>query len=412
MSKRVLLPIIILAIAVMIFAALFLARPERPPVERPDKIWRVETMTASPQRISPEVTLYGRVDTPRRASLNAAINADVVTVPVLEGAVVDKDTVLITLDNSDADLQLAQRQADLAEIEALIRSEKARYRRDKGLLANEKSLLVLAEKAVERAKKLDQTRLVTRSSVDDAIANQQRQLVTLKRLEHDIAEHPARLAGLEARFVRAKALVNQAELDVQRATIQAPFNGRVANLTVSIGDRVRQGDSLLTIYDLDHLEVRAQIPGRYLKQIRDALSQSTQPQAQAKLDDHTLSFKLTRLSGETRQDSGGVDGLFTLNGDQKALTLGTFLALSLSLNVEENVIDVPFNALYGSDRIYRVKDGYLDAVKIERVGEYEHASGQQRLLIRSADITPGDQLVITQLPNAITGLRVEAMNGN
>ena len=410
MLKRVLLPIVILSISVLVFMGLSLSKPEKKTIERPEKVWRVKSVPVQFEQISPEITVYGRVETPRRASLNAAISADITQVNVLEGAVVSQDNVLLTLDNSDAYLLLNQREADLAEVNALMSSEQARYRRDKGLLANEKALLVLAEKAVTRARKLDASRLVTRSSLDDAVANEQRQIVTLKRLQHDVAEHPARLAGLKARQARAKALLEQAKLDVERSIIKAPFNGRIANLNVSIGDRVRVGDNLLSIYDLDELEVRAQIPGRYLRQIRDGLTQGQAAMATAILDGKPLNFELTRLSGETRQDSGGVDGLFSLAGDNHTLALGTFIELSLSLGTQDNVMVMPFNALYGLNRVYRIKEGYLEAVKISRVGEYKDKEGQTQLLVHSDELRQGQRVVSTQLPNAITGLRVEALN--
>lgn len=410
MLKRVLLPLVILSIAIAIFLALGASKPEKKSRQQPEKIWRVNTVPVQFEQISPEITIYGRVETPRRASLNAALSADITQVNILEGAVVSEGDVLITLDNSDADLLLNQREADLAEVNALISSEIARQRRDKGLLANEKALLALAEKAVTRARKLDASRLVTRSSLDEAVSNQQRQIVTLKRLQYDISEHPARMAGLKAKQSRATALLDQAQLDVDRTFIKAPFNGRIANLNISLGDRVRVGDNLLTIYDLEHLEVRAQIPGRYLKQVRDNLAKGQNLTTLATLDDRVLSFELTRLSGETRQDSGGVDGLFSLVTDSQTLSLGTFIELSLSLGSQGQVIVLPFNALYGLNRVYRIKEGYLEAVKISRVGEYENSEGQTQLLIRSDDLKAGDRVISTQLPNAITGLRVEALN--
>ena len=132
--------------------------------------------------------------------------------------------------------------------------------------------------------------------------------------------------------------------------------------------------------------------------------------ATAILDGKPLTFELTRLSGETRQDSGGVDGLFSLAGDNHTLALGTFIELSLSLGTQDNVVVMPFNALYGLNRVYRIKEGYLEAVKISRVGEYQDSEGQTQLLIRSEELRQDDRVVSTQLPNAITGLRVEALN--
>ncbi len=404
------LPIAIILIAISVFIALKQSKPVKAKLEKPEKVWRVNTVDVEFQSISPQITVYGRVETPRKASLNAAITADVKQVNVLEGDVVQQGYILISLDDSDAQLLLQQREADLTEIEASISAEKTRYKRDKTLLVHENELLDLTEKAVTRAKKLEETRLLTRSSLDEAVANKQRQVVTVKRLNYDIAEHPTRLAVLKAKYNRAEALLGQAKLDIARSQITAPFSGRIAKLDVSIGDRVRIGDGLLSIYDLNNLELRAQIPGRYLKEIRQNLQQGKEVHAKAVLDDKTLDFVLTRLSGETREDSGGVDGLFTLKGNSHLLTLGTFLELSLELTSEQDVVEIPFNALYGLNRVYRIKEGYLEAVRIERIGEHQSSDDTVKLLIRSDDLKDGDNIVTTQLPNAMTGLRVEALN--
>lgn len=393
-----------------VFIALKQSKPVKAKLEKPEKVWRVNTVDVEFQSISPQITVYGRVETPRKASLNAAITADVKQVNVLEGDVVQEGDILIRLDDSDAFLLLQQRKADLAEIEASISAEKTRYKRDKTLLVHENELLDLTEKAVTRAKKLEETRLLTRSSLDEAVADKQRQVVTVKRLNYDISEHPNRLAVLKAKHDRAVALLEQAQLDIDRSQVLAPFSGRIAKLDISIGDRVRVGDRLLSIYDLDNLELRAQIPGRYLGEVRQNIQQGKEVHAKSVSDDKMLDFVLRRLSGETRQDSGGIDGLFTLKGDSHLLTLGTFLELSLELGSEQNVIEIPFNALYGLNRVYRISEGYLEAVRIERIGEHRSSDETIKLLIRSDQLKAGDKIVTTQLPNAITGLRVEALN--
>ena len=66
--------------------------------------------------------------------------------------------------------------------------------------------------------------------------------------------------------------------------------------------------------------------------------------------------------------------------------------------------------MYGLNRVYRIKNGYLESVKISRVGEFQDSDGQTQLLIRSEVLREKDEVVVTQLPNAITGLRVKALN--
>lgn len=407
MLKKIALPILIIGFAIVAFMLLKVSEPETPAMAKKEKAWLVEAVTAEYQRIAPEVTIYGRVETPRDASLKAALEADVIEVNVLEGDNVTAGQTLIKLDDIDIQLTLQQRQADVREAEAQIETENQRFQRDKALLANQKQLLELADKAVQRARKLEQTRLASQASLDDTLAAYEQQALALKQLQFDIDNHKVRLAQLQATKQRAEALLAQAEVNLSRTEIKAPFDGRVAGLTVALGDRVRPGDTLLTVYDLDNLEVRAQIPGRYIPQVRQMLQQGRNLQAEAEVDDQLIRLSLNRLSGEVRQDSGGIDGLFRIENNMTPLPLGTFVELQLQLAEQNNVIEVPFSALYGMDRVYRIDEGHLQSVTIERVGEIEREAGKNSLLIRSDALSPGDLIAATQLPNAITGLRVE-----
>ena len=410
MLKRVVYPLVIVLVAIATFMGLKQSKPEKVVIDQPETIWRVNTVPVNIQQISPEITLYGRVETPRNSTLKSALVADVLSIEVLEGAEVTAGQLLLTLDDTDMQLSVLQRQADLAEIEALMAAENQRFKRDQSLLEQQTSLLQLADNAVTRSKKLEQSRLASQATLDDAQATKQRQLVTLKGLNFDIAEHPARQAQLQAQFKRAQALLKQAEVDLERTKITAPFSGRISQLSVSIGDRVRPGDTLISLYDLDNLEVRAQIPGRYIDQVNMMMKHSEVLEAKASLNKNSLTFKLERLSGEVKVDSGGLDGLFSISGNQYAIALGTFIELKLKLAQQDDIVALPFNALYGLDHVYRLKDGYLQSVSIERVGESTNEQGQKQLLLRSQNLQQGDQIVSTQLPNAITGLRVEALS--
>lgn len=82
------------------------------------------------------------------------------------------------------------------------------------------------------------------------------------------------------------------------------------------------------------------------------------------------------------------------------------LTLRVELPPEENVVALPFEALYGLDHIYRLADGRMAALTVERVGERREVEGQTRVLVRNPELVAGDRVITTQLPNAITGLKV------
>jgi hypothetical protein len=88
------------------------------------------------------------------------------------------------------------------------------------------------------------------------------------------------------------------------------------------------------------------------------------------------------------------------------LRLGQFLSLSLSLPKQTRVVALPFEAVYGINRIYKLVDGRMKGLTIERVGEQVLPSGKSQILVRSPALQIGDQVIVTQLPNAMDGLKV------
>jgi hypothetical protein len=45
------------------------------------------------------------------------------------------------------------------------------------------------------------------------------------------------------------------------------------------------------------------------------------------------------------------------------------------------------------------------------VGELHGLRGESRVLVRSGDLHDGQEVIVTQLPNAIDGLRVRVVDG-
>ncbi|KFI21404.1 efflux RND transporter periplasmic adaptor subunit [Nitrosococcus oceani] len=407
---KIVSPFIILFVSVAIFVGLFQSRPTKPEVSKKETVWRVAVTPVDPRPRRPILPLYGRIETPRSSKLRAAITADVQEVKVEEGELVGRGQLLVQLDEQEVKLEWLQRQADLKEIEAFIASEKVRHAHDLKALKHEKSLLALSRRAVERAETLEQRKLTPRSVLDEARQAAGRQALELNNRLLAIDDHQARLAQLKARQLRAQALLDQAKLDLERTRITSPYTGRIASVAIATGDRVQAGDELLQIYDTDALEVRAQIPSSYAGQIRKALAQNVPLRAAAKVDGSGLLFSLDRLAGRVEKGSGGVDALLKLEKpEHAALPLGNFVELRLQLPLAEDVVTLPFEAIYGLDRVYKLVAGRMQAVAVERVGEYPDKEGQIQVLVKSPQLQENDQVITTQLPNAMEGLRVEVV---
>jgi hypothetical protein len=179
---------------------------------------------------------------------------------------------------------------------------------------------------------------------------------------------------------------------------------------VSPGERVRPGEALLEMYATDRIELRAQLPQKFISIVKQSLEQQQPFQARVKTDHATRVATLDRISGSIASDGHGVDALFIMDGDAaNTLTIGDTLELILELPAIGDVFSVPVSSIYGTDRIYRVENERLVAVKVEKLGN-QYRDGRQYVLVRNHSLKPGDEIITTQLPLAVNGLKVEVRN--
>lgn len=402
------LPILILVVAGAAAAGLIASKPKQKPVKVGERAWLVSAERVTSDSHAPAVTLYGRIESLWSSELTAGLAADVVAVRVVEGDPVVKGQVLVELDERDARLQLAQREAELAQADARIASELQRHQANLDALPRERELLALTRSEVARLQDLVKKKVGAQSQLDTARQAAQRQTIVVIERQQAVDEHAARLAEVEAARARAEALRDQAQLELERCVIRAPFNGRVARNRVSPGKRVRTGDTLLELYDTDAMIVRAQLPARYLSSVRGALTEGQSLVARGKVDGMTVEARLRSLAADAVKATGGVDGLFDISGDAtQALDQGRFVRLEMTLPAQAGLVALPLEAVYGSDRIYTIDSAQrMRLQKVERVGETALADGAVRLLVRAPGLPDGALVVTTQLPNALDGLLV------
>jgi hypothetical protein len=80
----------------------------------------------------------------------------------------------------------------------------------------------------------------------------------------------------------------------------------------------------------------------------------------------------------------------------------------LELPADKNLIAVPGEAIYGSNRLYKLADDRMQMIEFERVGERAYGSGRTQVLARTSQLVVGDKVIVTKLANAADGLLVKA----
>ncbi|MFC4259800.1 efflux RND transporter periplasmic adaptor subunit [Marinobacter lacisalsi] len=402
MTRR-LIPIVIIIAGLLVFQVLRMTRPEPEPVGQTERAWPVQVMSVAPASLRPALPVYGEVTAPDLMTVTASVSGQVSERPVGEGEAVNEGDLLVAMAPADVQPPLRQAQAEVADLAAQIRSEQIRAQTDRKALAREQAVRDSARRQLERTRSLQGSNLTSQRDVDNARdALEQAELAVTLR-EQNIAGHPATLASLEARLQRAEAALAAARRDAERATATAPFPGIVARVEVARGDRVTAGSPLLSLYRPDAMEIRARIPSAFARDLDAELDRGRAVEAVS--EDRRYQFRLVRFAGES--DPRGPLGIFRLQGDSSGLRPGELVPLVVFRPPLENVVAVPYSALYGSDDLYVMTDEQrMHRVPVERVGQVLVEDGHYDALVRSDRLNEGVRIITTHLPNAIEGLKV------
>ncbi len=407
LGKKVILPILFLSAGILVFVALKMTRAQPPPAEIKERIWRVDTQQVTPATLSPELTLYGKVESPSVLKAAAPGEAIVEQVLVKEGDSVSQGELLLQLDDRDFLPRLDQARAEVDQLEAEIASERKRHQSDLEALDQERRIRELARASVSRAERLQKKNLGSDSALDEARQDAAKQALVVISREYNVGDHANRQRQLQARLLYAQAGLKAIELELERSRMLAPFDGIVARVAVAPGDRVRKADVMLEMYAPQSLEVRARIPAPYRDELQQSLRTGEPVVGQARVGGANIELRLERLSGQA--DPRGIDGLFQIEEGLRWLRLGEMIHFRLRRPPRENALAVPYQALYGGNRLYLLEDGRMRGIEVQALGSVIDGLGEERLLVSSEEIKGGAYVVITHLPNAITGLRVEAV---
>lgn len=410
--RRLILPVLIIVAAIAVFMVLKATKPQSGDVEIQEKSWPVAAMQVETGEWPTNIVLYGVVDALNYAVLTAALPADVKQVHVIEGSQVKAEDLLVELDDQDARLDLIQRQADVVKAQAAIAVQESRHKADLETLPNERRLYKLVQAEVTRLLDLKKKQVGSQSALDTARQNAARQAISIARIEESIRTHASKMLELQASLERALAELEKSRLQLERAKVRAPFDGRVVKVPVSRGNRVNVGTQLLDMFENTSLIFRAMLPAIHVSQVRAALREAKPLPVAGKVDGNQVKGHLISLGAAVRQGSGGVEALFLIDSGWDWLQKGRVIQLRLTLPSQAGVMPVPFEALYGSDRVYIIdEERRLRPVVVERVGEV-WLNGENQVLVRSEKFEAGQKLLITQLPNAVESLLVEVVTGD
>lgn len=401
--------VLVLGVAILGLFLLLTSKPQPPIVEETERVWPVQISAVTYDEHRPQLTLLGHVESPRISQMTAAVDADVVHAFVDEGRRVGEGQLLVELDAAETLMALTLHEAEVDGMEAQIQIQNNAHQATLQAIQNEKKLFELNKAGVQREQKLFTKKLGSASRLDESQIALEQQALSLNTRQLELTNHAAKLKQLQADLKRAKSQLERAQLDLRRTRVVAPFAGRILSLHVSAGERVSPGSPIIDIYAADRLEIRALIPERYLTAVILGMQTTAKVKAWAIYLDAVLQLSLDRFAGEVDQARGGTDAIFTIAGEASDLPLGKALQITLDLPPIPDTLGLPMQAIFSDNRVYKVVNDRLEVVTVKKLGEGLGPDGAVMVIAQSEGLKPGDRYITTQLPNPVTGLKVNVL---
>lgn len=232
---------------------------------------------------------YGVVERERH-SLSAPVGELISEVLVREGDHVSAGQLLLRLDDQSASARIAQREAELAELDAL-RAELIQGPRDEAIARAEAAIqgaradVLDAGQKLQRAEQLVRSGAGTQAELDQLLAARDQAVSREAQAQQQLAElrngtRPEQLAQIEARIAAASARLALEHKARQDLSLISAHNAVVDSLPWQSGDRVVQGTSLVSMLVDDQAYIRVYVPA----DARDQLSAGEQLMVQPDTD--------------------------------------------------------------------------------------------------------------------------------
>ena len=372
----------ILLLSVVITSVIFITEPEaQRETATKTTAMLVETVEVRRGDYKPTVAVTGTVQAAKDIVLSPQVSGEVVSIArnFTPGSFVKKGDVLLQVNPADYRNTLQLRKSDLALAKSNLRIEMGRQdvaRKDFELIGQEMSednkALVLREPQLESAK---------------------------------------------ASVAAAEAAVEQAELNLRRTTIRAPFDAHIISRNTNVGAQVAPGQEIGRIVGMDEYWVLANVPMDKVNWLTFSQNKS-QRGSDVKIysnnwpEGQYREGALFRLVGALDAQSRLVRVLISVSDPLARMTstdtvppliIGAFVENHIDAREIEDVVRLNRDHLRQGETVWVMKDGKLQIRQVQIVFQDPNYA-----YIREG-LSDGDQVVTTDLSTVVEGseLRTE-----
>jgi RND family efflux transporter MFP subunit len=377
---RLVLPVLVLVVAAGLAKWLILTGPK--PRKRPPREQSVVVRVTSLRRTNAVVRLAanGVVTAAQRVQLQSRVPGEVIEMDprLLPGGTFAAGEPLLRLDPEDYELAVARLRADVAKAEQGLQVERGLQ----DLARHEWELLPDRE--------------------------------SMSELDRELTLRVPQLRAAREALEAARAALRQAELNVARTTVRAPFNAVVVERRVDVGAQVSAQTVLADLAGTDAYWVVASLPADRLPWVRLPEPDGTggspatiRPAAGVDVDaawqgrvirqapDVEPAGRLARLIISVPAPLDGPDG------ERLRLLLGAYVRATIEGRRVENVFAIPRSALHDGQYVWIMNGkGRLDIRAVRTVWK------DRETALISEGVREGERLVVSALTAPVPGLRL------
>jgi RND family efflux transporter MFP subunit len=375
----VLAPLAVLGLGAVVAVTLARTGPEQE-TRDPERVAPlVRAVQVRAQSVRLQVRTQGTVEPRTESALVPEVSGPVVWVShsFRSGAYFDEGEVLLRIDARDYHVAFERAQAGLERAQS-------QWQRDRNEL--------------ERRKKLAERDYASPAQLDAA--------QTQERVSH-------------AALRETRAALDQAERDMARTEVRAPYTGRVRATSVDVGQFVNRGAPMATLYATDYAEVRLPIPDDDLAYLdlplwhrEDETAEGPEVLLSARFagGQHTWRGRIVRTEGEIDARSrmvhvvARVEDPYAASDGRPPLAVGLFVEARIQGRQAEGVYVVPRAALRPAGTLY-----VIDADERLRIRTVEVLRSTREQAIVGTGLSDGDRVVVSPFDAAVDGMHVRVM---
>lgn len=336
----------------------------------------VDVISVKRGTFNPNIQAMGTVEPSQDITLSPRISGQVLwrSPEFTPGGFVEKGDTLLQIDPADYKSALEQRKSELRQAKADMNIEMGRQ-----------------EVALEEYK-----------MIGDTLSAGNRALVLRE----------PQLESARSRVESAQAAVEQARLNLERTTIEAPFNAHILTRNVNVGSQVAPGENLGRLVGLETYWVEATVPLSHIRWLRFP-DKNQRHGSEVRIQNRTAWAPDEYRTGHLYRNIGALEeqtrmarvlitvqdplAYHTENSNLPPLTIGAFVETNIKAQQLTDVVRLNRDYIRKDETIWVMKDQALD------IRDVNIKFRDQTYAYITSGLNHGEQVVTTNLSTITEG---------